>query len=189
MLSKIQAQLKAPKNQYNSFGKYKYRSCEDIVEALKPILASLGGYIIMSDTVESVGGRNYVKATVTISVGDKTYNAHGYACEAETKKGMDSAQITGAASSYARKYALSGLLAIDDTKDADATNTHGKEAQRTDKVIFLNVKSLLMKAGSISELDSIISEHKTEIATIPDAGQKTLDTLYQSRRAEFEAAS
>jgi hypothetical protein len=130
ILQKIQSELKAPKGQYNSFGKYKYRSCEDIVEALKPILEKYECALIIDDEVVEVGTRIYVKATVEIRdknglVGKST----AYAREAEDKKGMDSAQVTGATSSYARKYALNGLLAIDDTKDADATNTHGKEVK------------------------------------------------------------
>lgn len=131
----IQAELKAPKGQYNSFGGYKYRSCEDILEAVKPLLRTFGLYITISDSIEEVGGKVYVKATATISDGDNQISTTAYAREAETKKGMDDSQVTGTASSYARKYALNGLFAIDDTKDADATNTHGKgqnEAQALD---------------------------------------------------------
>jgi len=124
MLHEIQAQVKAPKGQFNSFGKYKYRSCEDIVEAIKPIINPLGFWLILSDEVVEVGGRVYVKATATLTNGKLVYQAYGYAREEETKKGMDSSQVTGASSSYARKYALNGLFAIDDTKDSDATNEH-----------------------------------------------------------------
>lgn len=127
----VQSELKAPKGQYNSFGKYKYRSCEDIVEAMKPILAKHNAVILLDDEIVEVAGRVYVKATAQfIDCEDaKGIEAHAYAREDESKKGMDGAQVTGATSSYARKYALNGLLAIDDTKDADATNTHGKDAQ------------------------------------------------------------
>jgi hypothetical protein len=123
-MNQIQKTLKAPKGQFNSFGKYKYRSCEDIVEAVKPILADLGCHLILSDDVVLVGDRIYVKAIASIYkdselVGQST----AFAREAADKKGMDDSQITGTASSYARKYALNGLLAIDDTKDAD-TNEH-----------------------------------------------------------------
>lgn len=134
-LVNIQAELKAPKGQYNSFGGYKYRSCEDILEAVKPLLRTFGLYITISDSIEEVGGKVYVKATATISDGDNQISTTAYAREAETKKGMDDSQVTGTASSYARKYALNGLFAIDDTKDADATNTHEKgqnEAQALD---------------------------------------------------------
>lgn len=125
-LAKIQAEIKAPKGQFNKFGNYKYRSCEDIVEAAKPVLNKYDYCLILSDEIVNIGGRFYIKATATIT-GKQTYSASAYAREEETKKGMDGAQITGSASSYARKYALNGLFAIDDTKDADATNTHGKE--------------------------------------------------------------
>lgn len=118
-LSQIQSEVKAPKGQFNSFGKYHYRSCEDIVEAVKPILNKHGFALLLTDEVVEVGGRVYVKATATITDGKEIYTATAFAREEETKKGMDASQITGAASSYARKYALNGLFAIDDTKDAD----------------------------------------------------------------------
>jgi len=127
MLAQIQSMLKAPKGNYNSFGKYKYRSCEDIVEAVKPILALHDCHLIMSDDVIGVGNRVYVKATATIWKGvELVGTATSFAREAETKKGMDDSQITGTASSYARKYALNGLLAIDDTKDADTDEDTAK---------------------------------------------------------------
>lgn len=124
-LGKIQKTPKAPKNQFNDFGKYKYRSCEDILEALKPIVPS-GMSFIIRDEIVFVGTRHYVKATASFhSNGDKV-ECSAFAREPESKKGMDESQITGAASSYARKYALNGLLLIDDTKDADTTNVHDK---------------------------------------------------------------
>lgn len=122
----IQGELKAPKSQENKFGGYKYRSCEDILEAVKPLLKKEKVTLTISDDIVEVGGRVYVKATATLSDGEDTISTTAFAREAETKKGMDDSQITGSASSYARKYALNGLFAIDDTKDADATNTHGK---------------------------------------------------------------
>jgi len=116
----IQAKLKAPKGQFNSFGKYRYRSCEDIVEAVKPLLAEAGYHLILSDDIVLVGDRVYVKATATVFNGtDVLGTATAFAREPQDKKGMDASQITGTASSYARKYALNGLFAIDDTKDAD----------------------------------------------------------------------
>ena len=133
-LQGIQTELKAPKGQTNKFGGYRYRSCEDILTALKPLLAQYTCTLAISDDIVEVGGRVYVKATATLastsSEDDYTINVSGFAREAETKKGMDDAQITGSASSYARKYALNGLFAIDDTKDPDATNDHGKSAPR-----------------------------------------------------------
>lgn len=122
----IQGELKAPKSQENKFGGYKYRSCEDILEAVKPLLKKEKVTLTISDDIVEVGGRVYVKATATLSDGEETISTSAFAREAETKKGMDDSQNTGSASSYARKYALNGLFAIDDTKDADATNTHGK---------------------------------------------------------------
>ena len=117
----LQTELKAPKGQYNSFGKYYYRSCEDILEAVKPLLNKQGCALIIADTLEYIGDRYYIKATVTIydkETGENVCNS-AYAREEESKKGMDGSQITGTASSYARKYALNGLFLIDDTKDAD----------------------------------------------------------------------
>ncbi len=144
----IQSELKVPKGQRNTFGNYNYRSCEDIVEAVKPLCAKHQCSLTLSDEIMNVAGRVYVKATATLQILEtgeldseysqsgltiqivkpKSISATGWAREAETKKGMDDAQITGAASSYARKYALNGLFAIDDTKDADATNKHDEEA-------------------------------------------------------------
>jgi hypothetical protein len=119
----VQSELKAPKDQYNSFGGYKYRSCESIMEAVKPILAKYKAVILLDDEMVEVAGRVYVKATAQfIDCEDaKGIETHAFAREDESKKGMDGSQLTGATSSYARKYALNGLLAIDDTKDADAT--------------------------------------------------------------------
>ena len=119
----VQSELKAPKDQYNAFGGYKYRSCESIMEAVKPILSKYKAVILLDDDIVEVAGRVYVKATAQfIDCEDaKGIEAHAFAREDESKKGMDGSQLTGATSSYARKYALNGLLAIDDTKDADAT--------------------------------------------------------------------
>ena len=125
----VQAALKAPKGQRNTFGNYNYRSCDDILEALKPLLKQEGLLLTISDSIEFIGNRFYVKATATVADGDKTVSVTAYAREEETKKGMDGSQLTGAASSYARKYALNGLFAIDDTKDADATNKHETSAK------------------------------------------------------------
>lgn len=118
-LIEIQKNLDAPKNQMNYFGNYKYRSCEDILAALKPLLNDTGCSLTISDEVVMLGNRYYVKARATLTYGEECITVSAFAREAETKKGMDESQITGAASSYARKYALNGLFAIDDTKDAD----------------------------------------------------------------------
>ena len=128
-LQGIQSSLKAPKGQTNKFGGYRYRSAEDILEALKPLLGEWGCSLVIQDEMVEVGGRVYVKASANLIDNDSesVLSTTAYAREAEAKKGMDDAQITGSASSYARKYALNGLFAIDDTKDPDATNTHGKD--------------------------------------------------------------
>lgn len=124
-LNTIQTHLVAQKTQYNSFGKYKYRSCEDILAAVKPLLAETGCTLTLSDEILLIGSRFYVKATATLAnqKGDVA-STSALAREEEEKKGMDGSQITGTASSYARKYALNGLFAIDDTADADALNTN-----------------------------------------------------------------
>jgi len=127
-LAKIQRELKAPKNQFNSFGKYNYRSCEDILEALKPLLD--GAVLTLSDDMVEVGGRIYAKATARYQNGEFGYFTTAFAREPEDRKGMDSSQITGTASSYARKYALNGLLLIDDTKDADTMDNTKKATEK-----------------------------------------------------------
>jgi len=121
-LIEIQAELKAPKGQYNSFGKYNYRNAEDILEALKPLLKAKDCLLVVSDELVNIGERYYIKATATIIKGDLKVVVNGYAREEESKKGMDGSQVTGASSSYARKYALNGLFLIDDTKNSDDTN-------------------------------------------------------------------
>ena len=128
-LKGIQSSLKAPKGQTNKFGGYAYRSAEDILTAVKPLLDEWNCTLVITDDVVEVGGRVYVKAAAVLAdtEGEYTIQANGLAREAETRKGKDDSQITGSASSYARKYALNGLFAIDDTKDADATNDHGKK--------------------------------------------------------------
>lgn len=131
----VQIELNAPKGQHNSFGNYDYRSAEDIVEAAKPVLADNNLTLLVDDEIVLIGDRYYVKATAAVfnEAGD-SIPVHGYAREAEDKKGMDSAQVTGATSSYARKYALNGLLAIDDSKDADTDehrNTSDKRESTT----------------------------------------------------------
>ena len=115
----IQSALRAPKNQYNKFGGYSYRSCEDILEAVKPLLVQANLVLLITDEVVQVGERYYIKATCVLSDGEKQIATSAMAREEDTKKGMDASQITGAASSYARKYALNGLFCIDDNKDAD----------------------------------------------------------------------
>ena len=148
----IQSELKAPKGQYNSFGKYNYRSCEDILEGVKPLLAKHGLVLTIQDSIELIGDRYYVKATATITDGKENVSTSAYARESLDKKGMDASQVTGATSSYARKYALNGLLAIDDTKDADTMDNSKKPAQQTQETVY-NWQTLKARAtqGGISE--------------------------------------
>lgn len=131
-LLKIQQELKAPKWQFNKFGGYKYRSCEDIIEAVKPLLAKYKCVLRMDDEIVQIGDRYYVKATATLHIWpNESFSAHAFAREEDSKKWMDGAQITGSASSYARKYALNGLFAIDDGVDPDSTNK-GEDAPAKD---------------------------------------------------------
>ena len=134
-LLRVQVELKAPKGQYNSFGKYKYRSCEDILTAVKPLLDKVGATITITDDLVLVGDRFYVKATATFTDTEKctAITNTAFAREDENKKGMDGSQITGTASSYARKYALNGLLLIDDTKDADTDENHNERKAKDEK--------------------------------------------------------
>lgn len=133
-LCKIQSELRAPKGQYNTFGKFQYRSCEDILEAVKPLLRSHNCTLNLRDEIAQIGDRYYVKATATLTNGDgATEISTAFAREEEKKAGMDGAQITGSASSYARKYALNGLFCIDDTKDADTDEQRTEREARAPK--------------------------------------------------------
>lgn len=148
----IQSELKAPKGQYNSFGKYNYRSCEDILEGVKPLLTKHGLILTIQDSIDLIGDRFYVKATATITDGKEQLSTSAYARESLDKKGMDTSQVTGATSSYARKYALNGLLAIDDTKDVDTMDNSKKPVQQTQETVY-NWQTLKARAtqGGISE--------------------------------------
>lgn len=153
-LANVQSALKAPKGQYNSFGKYKYRSCEDIVESVKPLLKANGLLLTLTDEIVNIADRFYVKATATIIDTDKgeRVSVSAFAREEETKKGMDGSQVTGASSSYARKYALNGIFAIDDTKDSDTTNTHGQEAPKQEQEAPKQMTPRMMLIARLSEL-------------------------------------
>ena len=163
----LQTELKAPKNQRNNFGNYNYRSCEDILEAVKPLLDKYKVALTIKDEVVLIGDRYYIKATSTlidIDTGD-TVEASAFARESEDKRGMDASQLTGATSSYARKYSLNGLLCIDDNKDADSTNTHGKETIKVNMTPALSEAQLKRlyaignKAGIKKEvLDSTVKK-------------------------------
>lgn len=161
-LSNIQNELKAPKGQFNKFGGYKYRSCEDILEAVKPICKKYGAVLVIADKLENIGDRYYIKAMaelIDIEEENASICNTAYAREEESKKGMDGSQITGTASSYARKYALNGLFNIDDTKDAD-TDEFTKQTQVDDnKKISKTQEEALYKIVKDNELenDDVIS--------------------------------
>ena len=166
-LLQIQSELKAPKGQFNAYGKYKYRSCEDILEAVKPILKKCNCTLLLSDSLVYIGDRYYIKATATlINAEGKSVSTEAYAREEETKKGMDASQITGASSSYARKYALNGLLCIDDNKDSDTTNTGDNapaapaKASKEDNAEVDKAIAEINAAKSKEELINAIAKYK-----------------------------
>lgn len=166
-LLQIQSELKAPKGQFNAYGKYKYRSCEDILEAVKPILKKNNCTLLLSDSLIYVGERYYIKATATlVNAEGKSVSTEAYAREEETKKGMDASQITGASSSYARKYALNGLLCIDDNKDSDTTNTGDNapaapaKASKEDSAEVEKAIAEINAAKSKDELITSIAKYK-----------------------------
>lgn len=200
-LAEIQRTLNAPKNQYNSFGKYKYRSCEDILEDVKPLLNGL--FLSISDEIVPIGDRYYVRATATITDGETTITASAMAREEESKKGMDAAQVTGATSSYARKYCLNGLFGIDDSRDADtdehknqqnsarqqsyqqnrqAANNHPPPA-RTPQQILTAFTEYALKS-SIVELERAWKSADKSLAGTEQHGKA--QSVYLDRKAELE---
>lgn len=175
----IQHKLKAPKGQYNSFGKYNYRSCEDILEGVKPLLKEHNLALLIDDEIVQIGERYYVKATAKITDGRDIVSATAYAREPDTKKGMDESQITGATSSYARKYALNALLCIDDTKDADTMDNSKKPVQQTQETVY-NWKTLKARAtqGGISEEDLV--HYVTETLKVKKPSELTQEHYQQA---------
>ena len=176
-LSKVQAELKAPKGQYNSFGKYSYRSQEDILEAVKPLLAKYGLIVTLTDDLRQIGERYYIQATATITDKEGSQiSVNAFAREPLEKKGMDDSQITGSASSYARKYALNGLFAIDDTKDADSigdTKAPVKEIREAPKPQLQPTpkldNSLLEEAKALRiNLDNVAKYLKKSVCELTD---------------------
>ncbi len=194
VLNKIQTQLKAPKSQYNKFGKYNYRSCEDILEAVKPHLAENGATLTLSDEIVQTGERYYIKTTVTLSWEGNERFAIGYAREPETKKGMDESQITGSASSYARKYALNGLFCIDDTRDADATNTHGHEPKKHEtkdnpKQQTETYNRICDVIDGATNLDELKTAWKSVQAGLQRLPQEQADLVVQVKEAKKKSLS
>lgn len=187
-LIKIQSELKAPKNQKNTFGGYNYRSCEDILEAVKPLLKQYNCLLTITDELVNIGERYYIKATATIKDETSSMTVSGFAREEETKKGMDASQITGACSSYARKYALNGLFLIDDNKDSDATNKHGKDEPEIKKAENLTDKS---KTAKMPLKDSMLKKAIERIEQEDYAVfQKTLDAfdVTEDQKKQLQAA-
>lgn len=175
----IQHKLKAPKGQYNFFGKYNYRSCEDILEGVKPLLKEHNLALLIDDEIVQIGERYYVKATAKITDGREIVSATAYAREPDTKKGMDESQITGATSSYARKYALNALLCIDDTKDADTMDNSKKPVQQTQETVY-NWQTLKARAtqGGISEDDLV--HYVTETLKVKKPSELTQEHYQQA---------
>lgn len=175
----IQHKLKAPKGQYNSFGKYNYRSCEDILEGVKPLLKEHDLALLIDDEIVQIGERYYVKATAKITDGREIVSATAYSREPDTKKGMDESQITGATSSYARKYALNALLCIDDTKDADTMDNSKKPVQQTQETVY-NWQTLKARAtqGGISEEDLV--HYVTETLKVKKPSELTQEHYQQA---------
>lgn len=191
-LAIIQKKLKCEKSQYNSFGKYKYRSCEDILKAVKPLLDETQTVLTLSDELVLIGERYYIKATATLldceaqtTMETKIVSATAYAREDETKKGMDGSQITGTASSYARKYALGGLFDIDDGIDSDTTNTGATKTTRAktsvqskDKIDFDEIDEQIKNATTVDEVRKIY-------AGVPKPLQKYFEEKCKQRTIEI----
>ena len=181
----IQSELKAPKGQYNSFGKYKYRSAEDILEAVKPLCVKHNVLLTLTDSIELIGERYYVKATARVSDGTKAVEVTALAREDLDKKGMDGSQITGTASSYARKYALNGLFCIDDTKDADTDEYTAKTQGKKDP----DAKKDAKKKKELETTAISAAEAKTLKGLIEMTGTDEKKLLKSYKAATIEALS
>jgi len=179
-LVKVQNELKAPKSQYNSFGKYSYRNAEDIFEAAKPICFKYGLFLSISDEVIEVGGALFVESTATITDGEKSFNVKAQAGLDLNRKGMDKAQASGASSSYARKYALGGLFLLDDTKDADATNTHGKAPAKPKAELKLNSEAYLKAIQAVTNKTVTVAQVESKYTL----SKVVKDTLLKASKAE-----
>lgn len=196
-LAEIQEHLNAPKNQYNSFGKYKYRSCEDILEGVKPLLK--GMFLSISDEIVLIGDRYYVKSTATITDGENSHSASAMAREEENKKGMDSAQVTGATSSYARKYCLNGLFGIDDAKDADTDEhkqqqnaaptkqTKSSHSSHAPEQVLKAFTDAAMQKNTVEELKHAFAKAWKMLEGTEE--QAKVKDIYNIRRDELEGAT
>lgn len=192
----VQATLNAPKNQYNSFGKYSYRSCEDILGALKPLLAERGLFQFINDEIVLIGERYYVKSTVTVTDGENSISNSALAREAETKKGMDDSQITGATSSYSRKYALNGMWNIDDTKDADTEAYRQQASQKANQSVKqaatgFNPKDALEQFKTAASAADKLDDLKQKFGMVYKSlngypEQSEAKAIYDLRKSELE---
>lgn len=186
----IQNELKAPKSQFNSFGKYSYRNCEDIMEALKPLCKKHNAVVTITDDINQVGERYYIKATVTIRDCDidESLTVTAFAREEESKKGMDGSQVTGASSSYARKYALNGLFAIDDTKDADSgiDQSEPKQEPKKEPIKQKTRTELILQLIKDSDITpkDIATKLKTEFnkSKVDELTQEQFDLFYNETK-------
>lgn len=177
-LIEIQKELKAPKGNYNSFGKYRYRSAEDILESVKPLCHKNGCLLTLSDNVELIGERFYIKATAKITNGTESVEVTAYAREEETKKGMDGSQITGTASSYARKYALNGLFCIDDTKDADTDEFH-KQTEESKRKVKESPKKSAEELSEMKPDDMITAGGADYLLNLAIEAKANMDELFK----------
>ena len=181
-LKMIQCELKAPKSQHNNFGNYKYRSLEDINESVKPILDKVGATIVLSDDIVFMGERYYVKATATLydTESNESISVTALARETDVKKGMDSSQVTGATSSYARKYALNGLFAIDDTKDADSEEYKTEDDKRG------NAKATIQSItkAQVKEIRDLAEVKRIKISDLEDKKSKRIEEFTPAEYAK-----
>ena len=189
-LMKIQSELKAPKGNYNKFGKYSYRSCEDILEAVKPICKKYDSVLVISDKPILIGERYYIEATVTLRTPRNIFEVKAYAREEDTKKGMDASQITGTASSYARKYALNGLFCIDDTKDADSNELKEQQENRAKKEPAKNKEAQAEPVGEfqVEHIIEMCDKHHKDVANmckyfgVKEVKEMTMEQYQQLRK-------
>jgi len=195
-LATIQSTLNAPKGQYNNFGKYHYRSCEDILEGVKPLLDGL--FLSISDEILLIGDRYYVKSTATVTDGETSHSATAMAREALDKKGMDEAQITGATSSYARKYYLNGLFGIDDSKDADSnehkqqqSNAKPQQQQQKPKpqpdAVLAAFSEAALQKSTLEELKQAFAKAWQMLDGTPE--QAKAKEVYEIKKSELEGAA
>jgi len=184
ILEKIQTELKCNKGQYNNFGNYKYRSCEDICEALKPLLKEYKCSVTLADEIVLIGERYYIRATATLHLGDEKIITTAWARESQEKKGMDASQITGATSSYARKYALNGLFLLDDTEDADSPKSKMNENKPKDTEIKKQTQEQFMIINSLDTTLKDFAKKKFNISSMAELNYEQAQYIIDSLKAK-----